>query len=429
MRRMFVPLLGLLCCGAVLAWAVPYLVGRNAPIRIGLLHSETGPLKISEKAMIEAEILAVEEINQRGGLLGGREVVYVKADGKSDWPTFAREAARLIRVEKVSAIFGCFTSASRKSVKPVVEAANHLLVYPNAYEGLEDSPNIIYTGAAPNQHIIPAVKWSFDRLKARRYFLAGSDHIWPRGVNATVKDYLNALGALVVGEEYLLLGSMNVDALIARIKETNPDVILSTVTGDTNLPFYTKLAAAGLGPERIPVVAFGIGEEELRTFPVKDMAGDYAAWNYFQSLDLPANRAFVAKFKAKYGADRVVSDSIAMAYNSVRLWAQAVEEGQTDDVATVRRLIAHQSFIAPGGIVSIDPKTRHTWRRVYIGRIRRDGQFNIVWTSGTAVRPIPYPKTRTRREWEVFLQDLFERWGGQWTNPAKAKPAAIGTAG
>jgi urea transport system substrate-binding protein len=423
MRRAFQALLGLLLAAALLSWAVPYVLERTAPIRIGLLHSETGPFKISEQSILEAEILAVEEINEQGGLLGGRKVVYVKADGRSDWPAHAREAERLIAVEKVSAVIGCYTSASRKSVKPVVEAANHLLIYPNAYEGLEDSPNIIYTGAAPNQHIIPAVKWSYDRLKARRYFLAGSDHIWPRGVNATVKDYLNALGAEVVGEEYLLLDSVNVGPLVAKIKETRPDVILSTVTGKTNFPFYTKLAAVGLGPDHLPVVAFGIGEEELRTFPVKDMTGDYTAWNYFQSLDVEANRKFVEKFKARYGRDRVVSDAIAMAYNSVRLWAQAVEEGQTEDVATVRRLIAHQSLIAPGGVVSIDPETRHTWRRVYIGRIRHDGQFDIVWTSGAPVRPIPYPKTRSRHEWDAFLQELNKRWGGQWTNPARDKPS------
>ena len=247
MKRWLAGLLGLLLAGPLLAWLVPDLMGRRAPIRVGILHSKTGPIAISEKSLIDAEVLALEEINARGGLLG-RHVEWEIADGQSDWPTFAREARRLIDVEKVKVIFGCWTSASRKSVKPIVEEYNHLLFYPNAYEGLEQSPNIIYTGAAPNQHIIPAVKWTFDNLKARRYFLAGSDHIWPRAVNATVKDYLAALGAEVVGEEYLLYGSFNVDGMVAKIKEAKPDVILSTVTGDTNLPFYPKLMAAGLGP-------------------------------------------------------------------------------------------------------------------------------------------------------------------------------------
>lgn len=334
MWRALAGLAGLLLIGALLIWRGPSLVGQVTPIRVGLLHSITGSMEKSEQSLVKSEVLALEEINARGGLLG-RRVEWVIADGQSDWMTFAREARRLITTEKVSVVVGCWTSASRKSVKPVVEEFDHLLFYPNAYEGLEESPNIVYTGAAPNQHIIPAVKWTYDKLNARKYFLAGSDHIWSRAVNATVKDYIQALGAEIVGEEYLLLGSSRVDVMIAKVKETKPDVVLSTVTGDTNLPFYRKLRAAGLGPEHLPVVAFGVAEEELRSFPVEDMAGDYGAWNYFQSLDTPANREFVRKFKARYGNELVVSDAIAMAYNSVKLWAQAVEEAETDDVTTV----------------------------------------------------------------------------------------------
>jgi urea transport system substrate-binding protein len=389
-----------------------------APIRVGLLHSKTGDMANSEKSLVDAEVLALEEINAHGGLLG-RRIEWVIADGRSDWMTFAREAARLIETEKVSVIFGCWTSSSRKVVKGVVEQHDHLLFYPNAYEGLEQSPNIVYTGAAPNQHIIPAVKWSYDNLNARRYFLAGSDHIWSRGVYAIVTDCLRALGAEVVGEEYLLLGAQNVEPLIDRIKQSRPDVILSTVTGDTNLPFYKMLAAAGLGPRRIPVVAFGVAEQELRSFPIGDMVGDYAAWTYFQSLDRPENHELVSKFKAKYGSERVTSDAIAMAYTSVRLWAQTVEEAQTDDPTTVRKLIGHESLSAPGGIISIDPETQHTWRPVYIGKIRADGQFDITWSSDKPVRPIPYPSSRTREQWELFLDELFERWGGNWTNPTR----------
>jgi urea transport system substrate-binding protein len=417
MNRLTVSTIVLALTAALLIWGGRAAVERALPIRVGLLHSNTGSMATSEKSLIDAERLAIEEINAGGGLFGRRVQEFI-ADGRSDPKVFAQEATRLIEREKVSVIFGCWTSASRKSVKPIVERHNHLLIYPNAYEGLEHSTNIVYTGAAPNQHIIPAVKWAYDHLKARKYFLAGSDHIWSRGVGAVINECLKALEVEVVGEEYLLLGARNVDSLIGKIKKAGPDVILSTVTGDTNVPFYQKLTAAGLGPKQVPVVAFGIAEEELRTLPVREMAGDYAAWNYFQSLTGQENAAFVAKFKAKYGADTVVSDAIAMAYNSIYLWAQAVKEGETADVTTVRKLIVHQSLGAPEGIVSIDPETQHAWRPASIGRIRDDGQFDLVWSTRTPVRPNPYPGSRTRAEWDQFVEGLFDRWGGNWANPA-----------
>jgi urea transport system substrate-binding protein len=400
----------------------------GGPIRVGILHSKTGPMATIEKSMIDAEVMALEEINSKGGLLG-RPVEWVIVDGQSDLRKFADGARHLIETEKASVIFGCMASSSRKTVKPIVEEYHHLLFYPNAYEGLEESPNIVYTGSAPNQHIIPVVNWTYERLKARKYFLAGSDHIWSQGVNAIVKDCLTSLGAEVVGEEYLLLESSNVDPLITTIKKAKPDVILSTVTGDTNAAFYPKLAAAGLGPERLPVVAFGVGEVDLLKFPVRDMVGDFASWNYFQSVDRPENREFVRKYKVRYGDGAVVSDAIDMAYNSVKLWAQAVEEGQTDDVTTVRGLITRQSLNAAEGIISVDPDTRHTWRPVFIGRIGRDGQFEIVWRSDKPVRPVPYPGSRTREEWQAFLDALYRRWDNNWANPARERSSATAAAG
>jgi urea transport system substrate-binding protein len=419
MRWWLAGLLGLAVVGGVAAWATQGVAGRLAPIKVGLLHSRDGPVAISERSMIEAETLALEEINAQGGLLGGRKINWVIADGRSDWPTFAREAERLIQDEKVSVIFGCWTSASRKSVQPVVEQHHHLLFYPMAYEGLEESPNIVYTGAAPNQQVIPAVKWSYDHLKARKYFLAGSDYVWPRCANAIVKDYLAALGAQVVGEEYLLVGSMAVDDLVAAIGRVGPDVVISTVVGDTNLPFYRKLAEAGIDPRKVPVISFSVAEDELRHLPARDMIGDYAAWGYFQSIDTEENREFVRKFKARYGRDRVTSDVIAAAYDSVRLWAQAVDEAGADDVAAVLKAVRRQSMSAPEGIISIDGPTHHTWRPVYIGRVRGDGQFDIVWSSERSVRPIPYPTSRPQSSWDEFLDGLHRSWDG-WANPGRA---------
>jgi len=398
------------------------LVDRS-PIVVGILHSRTGPMAVSETAMIDAEVLALEEINRAGGLLG-RPVRWVIADGASDWPTFAREAERLIRDEHVSVIFGCWTSACRKGVLPVVEAADHLLVYPMAYEGMEQSPNIVYTGAAPNQQITPAVQWCHDVLGARRFFLVGSDYIWPRCVNAIIGDHFKGIGDHVVGEEYIPFGGTAVDELVKRIAAAKPDVILSSVVGDSAIAFARGLRAAGIRPEQTPVVTFAIGENELATATGVDMVGDYAAWNYFQSIDRPENRAFVAAFQEAYGANRTTSDVMVAAYDSVRLWAQAVREAGTAAVGQVRSALRHQSLAAPEGIIAVDPETQHTWRPVFIGRIRAYGQFDIVWSSRTAVRPVPFPLSRSRSEWEELVTGLYQGWGGRWTGPTATAPAA-----
>ncbi|MBU6308684.1 MAG: urea ABC transporter substrate-binding protein [Planctomycetes bacterium] len=418
--------LAIIACLAALgvAWLLldRFLVNRR-PILVGLLHSQTGAMAVSERSMIDAELLAIDEINRRGGLLG-RPVKAVIADGESNWPTFALRAEELIREQHVDVIFGCWTSASRKNVLPVVEAHDHLLVYPMAYEGLEQSPNIIYTGAAPNQQITPAVQWCHDTLRARRFFLAGSDYIWPHCVNAIITDQLKGLDAELVGEAYLDFGSTDVDELVARIVATKPDVILSTVVGDSALPFARAVRAAGMTPETTPIVTFAVGEHELRQ-QAADMAGNYAAWNYFQSIDRPENLAFVRAFKARYGVERTTSDVMVAAYNSVMLWAQAVREAETPDVRPVRNAMRHQSMNAPEGIIAVDPETQHTWRPVFIGQVRSDGQFDIRWQSRTAVRPVPFPISRSRPEWEAFVNDLQRSWGGQWGKPVGA--AARGT--
>jgi urea transport system substrate-binding protein len=416
MTRWLTALITLAVLGAVTMWYFPWLINRaRPPIRVGILHSRTGAMEISERSMIDAEVLALEEIRANGGL-HGRRVEWVIADGRSDWPTFAREALRLIDEEKVSVIFGCWTSASRKSVKPVVEQKSHLLIYPMAYEGLEQSPSIVYTGAAPNQQVIPAVSWCHETLKARKFFLVGSDYVWPHCVNEIAKDQLKALGAECVGESYIIFGSAEVGASIEAIQKAKPDVIISTVVGDSNGPFYQRLQAAGILPDHTPVLSFSIAEDELRKLPLRAMVGDYAAWNYFQTIDRPENREFIRRFQMHYGADRVTSDVIVAAYDSVHLWAQAVLEAETDDVAEVLKAIRRQSLNAPEGIVSVDDETQHTWRPVYVGRIRSDGQFDVVWSSGKPVRPIPYPRSRSQLEWESFLNNLYRTWGG-WANP------------
>ncbi|RLS46576.1 MAG: ABC transporter substrate-binding protein [Planctomycetota bacterium] len=405
------------CTVAWLTWrGFDHLLNDRSPIIVGILHSQTGPMAVSELSMIDAEVLALEEINAEGGLLG-RKVEWVIADGASDPPKFAKQADRLISKDGACVIFGCWTSASRKGVLPVVEAADHLLVYPMAYEGLEQSPNIVYTGAAPNQQITPAVQWCHEKLKARRFFLIGSDYVWPHCVNAIISDQLAALGAEKVSETYMPFGSMDASAAVKAILETKPDVVLSSVVGDSALAFAQALRAAGVDPNSTPVLTFALGENELQTMPRGCMVGNYASWSYFQSIDRPENLQFVNGFKARYGRDRTVQDVMETAYFSVKLWAQAVREADTIEVRAVRYALRRQSLNAPEGTIAVDPQTQHTWRPVSIGRIRSDGQFDIVWRSRTAVRPVPFPSSRPREVWEKFVGDLYRGWGGQWIAP------------
>ena len=388
-------------------------------IKVGVLHSLTGTMAISERPVVDATLMAIEQINEEGGLLG-RKVEAVVADGRSEGAVFASEAARLIAEEKVSAVFGCWTSASRKAVKPVFEVEDHLLFYPVQYEGLEESANIIYTGAAPNQQILPAVKWCLDNV-GNRFYLVGSDYVFPRAANAIIKSHVIALGGSVVGEEYVLLGSSEVSNLVHRIADSKPDVILNTINGGSNVSFFRELRAAGITPDDIPTMSFSIAENELLEMGTDQMSGDYAAWNYFQSIKSKENQAFVSRFRSKYGKDRVTSDAMEAAYFGVLLWAQAVIDAGVTDVGAVRRAVVNQTLPAPGGIVSVDKRNRHTWKTVRIGRIRTDGQFDIVWTSGQPVAPAPFPVSRTKSEWRSFLEQLYVMWGEQWANPGIPK--------
>ncbi|MFV1967691.1 MAG: urea ABC transporter substrate-binding protein [Pirellulaceae bacterium] len=395
----------------------PY--GSLEPIKVGILHSETGTMAISEKSVRDATLLAIEEINERGGLLG-RKIAPVVVDGASDSRTFAAAAERLIVEEHVSVVFGCWTSASRKSVLPIFEEHQHLLFYPVQYEGLEQSPNIVYTGAAPNQQLVPAVKWCFDELNARRFFLVGSDYVFPRTASEIMTAQITALGGAVVGERYLLLTRSDhgaIEAIVKEIVDVRPDVILNTINGESNVAFFQQLRAAGVTPEDIHTMSFSIAEDELRSMDAQAMAGDYTTWNYFQSIQRKENEAFVANFRRKYGGHRVTDDPIEAGYFGVHLWAQAVQDAGTDNVAAVRKRLSNQSYPAPGGIVSIDPENQHTWKTVRVGRIRSDGQFDIVWTSENPVRPLPFPDSKSRLQWEESLAELFERWDKSWANP------------
>jgi urea transport system substrate-binding protein len=386
------------------------------PIKVGILHSRTGTMAISERPVIDATLFAIEELNAKGGVQG-RQVEAVVEDGASDWPTFARKAEKLITQNQVCTVFGCWTSASRKTVKSVIEKHNHLLFYPVQYEGLEQSPNIVYTGAAPNQQIIPALKWCCSFLKKKRLFLVGSDYVFPRAANVIIRDYAADLSADIVGEEYLPLGSADMGAVVKKIQDRKPDMILSTINGDSNVAFFRALRKARFSSEKLPTMSFSISEEELSNLSAKEVQGDYAAWNYFQSIDLPENQDFVRGFHARFGPERILSDPMEAAYIAVHLWAQAVEAAGSDDVNAIRQSIRDQSFNAPEGKVSIDPPTHHISKFVRIGQVTENGRFAIVYCSDVPINPIPYPATRSKTDWDAFLADLHLLWGGQWANP------------
>lgn len=389
-------------------------------VRVGILHALTGPMAISEKPMVEAELLAIEELNADGGVLGQR-IEAVVADTASDMQITAQRLERLLTENRVSVVVGCWTSACRKTVKPIIEKHRSLLVYPMAYEGLEISPNIIYTGAAPNQQVLPAVNWSFENL-GKRFFLIGSDYIWPHAVNAIVSDQLTALGGEVVGEFYLPFGGHDPSEAVRRIREARPDVILSTVVGDSNAPLYKALKEAGLGTRQYPVISFAISETEVQSLPIADIAGHYSAWGYFQTIDRPENQAFIKKFRDRYGASRVLSDVMETAYFSVLLWARGVESAETLATDEVIQAMLGISYNAPEGIVTIDPSTQHTWRAFNMGQIREDGSIQIVWSADYPIRPVPYPRSRSNRDWEILLDRLYQGWNHSWSNAATTSP-------
>jgi urea transport system substrate-binding protein len=390
---------------------------EGEPVKVGVLHSLRGTMEASETVVVDATLFAIDEVNRAGGVLG-RPVKAVVADGRSDWPTFAREAERLITQDEVCTIFGCWSSAARKAVRPVVEEHDHLLLYPVQYEGLETSPCIVYLGAAPNQQILPAVRWAVTEKRCRRFFLVGSDYVFPRAANAIITDYLQSVGAKVVGEKYVPLASQQLGPVIDAIVEAGPDMILNTINGDSNTAFFRALRAANVKAADVPTLSFSVGEQDLRSLNAADLAGDYAAWTYFQSLDTPENLDFVKRFHDRY-PQRSVTDPMETAYVGVKLWAQAVNEAQSLDPKKIRRALLIQRLKAPDGEVRIDAETQHCYRTPRIGQIQADGQFKVVWAAPGPIRPEPYPASRKAEAWQVFLRDLYAGWGDRWAAPDK----------
>ncbi|MDQ6952961.1 MAG: urea ABC transporter substrate-binding protein [Mariprofundaceae bacterium] len=384
------------------------------PIKVGVLHSLSGTMAMNERPVMEATLLAIEDINAQGGLLG-RQVEAIIVDSESNSATFAREAKYLIVDQKVSALFGCWTSSSRKTVKPIVEKYHSLLFYPVQYEGLEQSDYIAYLGAVPNQQIFPAVDWSLKHLGSRVY-LVGSDYIFPRMANWLIRQQIQIKHGHVVGERYIPMGHRNMSDVITDIQKLHPDVILNTINGDSNIAFFHALKEAGIQAKDTPVMSFSLGESELLSLG-GDAEGDYASWSYFQSIDNPVNADFVGRYHARFGSGKPVSDPMEAAWVAVHLWAEAVRSAQTDDVNAVRRVIKHQSMVAPEGIVSIDHGTRHAWKTGRIVQVDGKHHFRVIWSSKQLIRPIPYPLFISKNKAKSFMDALYQTWGGNWEAP------------
>jgi urea transport system substrate-binding protein len=379
----------------VAAWLFIHYEAKPS-IKIGVLHSLTGTMAASEAPLVDAVRLAVEEANQSGGV-NGAQIEMIVSDCRSDAAYCAQQAGKLITQDGVQALFGCWTSACRKAVKPVVEKHHHLLFYPVQYEGLEQSPDIIYTGAAPNQQLIPMVSWAMQQ-RGKRAWLIGSDYVFPRTANQIVKKLLLAQGGQLVAERYVPLGEQHLDAIVHEIATQHPGFVLNTLNGDSNLYFFRALQKAGIRAEDIPVFSTSIAEAELAAMGPELVAGHYAAWNYFQSIASDENRAFIARFRQRFGAQRVLDDPMEAAYIGVKLWVNALRSADTTDMPTVKTVLAQQTLNAPEGIVAVDGDTRHLWKPVRIGKARADGQFEIVWQSGRNMAPAPFPFFIPRNE-------------------------------
>ena len=361
-------------------------------IPVGILHSLSGTMAISEVSVRDAELLAIEEINAKGGVLG-KKIKPVVEDGASDWPTFAEKAQKLISQDKVAATFGGWTSASRKAMLPVFERNKALLYYPVQYEGLEASPYIFYTGATTNQQIIPGLEFLQNKLKVKTLFLVGSDYVFPRTANKEIKAWAKAHNMKIVGEEYAPLGNTEYATTINKIKEAKPDAVFQTINGDSNVAFWKQFKDAGLDAKKLPVISVSTAEDEVKGVGIDNIVGQYVAWNYYQTTKGAANDKFVKAFKAKYGQDRVTDDPIEAGYVGVYLWAKAVEKAGTTEVEAVKAAAKGLTFDAPEGKVTIDGENQHIYKTARIGQLQPSGLIDEVGGSGTPIKPDPYLKT------------------------------------
>lgn len=401
---------------------------EHKTVKLGVLHSQTGTMGMNEMSLRHCETLAVEALNASKEF-PEVEFVPVVRDGRSRSEIFRRRARELVDIEKVDVIFGCWTSLHRKAVIDEIDNPTELfrdehfdgksspprkplLFYPLQYEGFEANRNVFYFGSTPNQQILPALDWFMSEQggQRKRIYLIGSDYLFPRTANYIVKKYLETKSIEIVGEDYLPLGHSDFHEAAEKIQKASPDLILSTINGDSNLSFYKECHSIGLSPEKSPVLATSVGEAELRRIPPEHVHGHYAAWSYFQSIDTPANKKFVRNFKKGFGLDRVVDDPMEAAYTQVMVWKEAYKIAKSSDPIKIREVLEKGlEFDAPGGRIKVDPKTHHLYKNFRLGRIGLDRQFEIVYESKDLIAPDPFPSF------------AFPGWECDWTRGGLTK--------
>ncbi|RWA49412.1 branched-chain amino acid ABC transporter substrate-binding protein [Cupriavidus sp. UYMSc13B] len=403
MQRRDMLKLSAIAAAAMIGTSPLALAQSKEPIKVGILHSLSGTMAISETSLKDVALMTIDEINKSGGVLG-RKLEPVVVDPASNWPLFAEKARQLITKDKVAVTFGCWTSVSRKSVLPVYEELNSLLFYPVQYEGEEMSKNVFYTGAAPNQQAIPAVEYLMSKEGggAKRFFLLGTDYVYPRTTNKILRAFLKSKGVADkdIEEVYTPFGHSDYQTIVANIKKFSQGgktAVISTINGDSNVPFYKELGNAGLKAKDVPVVAFSVGEEELRGIDTKPLVGHLAAWNYFMSVKNPENDAFRKQWAAWVKANnlpggdkRVTNDPMEATYVGIHMWAQAVKKAGTTDTNKVRAAMYGQTFKAPDGFTLTMGENHHLYKPVMIGEVKGDGQFSVVWKTPKAVRAQPW---------------------------------------
>jgi urea transport system substrate-binding protein len=362
-------------------------------VTVGILHSITGTMAISETGSTQAEKLAIKQINESGGVLG-RQIEYIQEDGASDWPTFAEKSRKLLVKDKVAAVMGCWTSASRKAALPVFEQYNGMLFYPTFYEGLEQSPNVVYTGQEATQQIIASIDWVVKTKGVKTFYLLGSDYIWPRTSMKIARKHIAKLGLKVVGEEYYPLGHTQFNSVINKVKLKKPDIIFAAVVGGSNVAFYKQVKAAGIDwrKEKPLMLTISVTEDEVLGIGGENLVGAYSSMKYFQSLTNGNNESFVKAFKEMWGEDSVIGDVTQAAYLGPWIWKYAVEKAGSFDIDKLKDVLPGiEVTTAPEGYVKVH-ENQHLWSKARIGLAREDGQFDVVFESEELIEPNPFPK-------------------------------------